>query len=147
MEQMADHGQDANGKWRPRHSKDTSFARLGNNLKCISKKDNRTDTQTGCNTTACMWALAHLRKVTGVTISPALQHRSTLSHIFLRYFESHVPRVSPGMQCSVYNSPSAALSQNLQPSPLVFLNNIIQPVPPKPHTFSGRCLYGTEEIF
>lgn len=146
---MVDCAQDANGKWRPQHRKDTSFAGLGNNLKCISTNDHRTcpcKHTTGCNTTACMCALAHLRKVTAGDDQPAVQRRSTLSHIFLRYFEPHVPRVTPGMQCSLYNSPSAGLSQNLQSSPF-FKNNIIEPVPPNPHTFSGHYLYGTDGKF
>lgn len=124
---MADCAQDDNGKWGPWDSKDTSFARLGNNLKCISTKDHRarpckhTSLQTGCNTTACMCTLAHFRKVTAGYDQPALQRWSTPSHIFLRYFESHVPRVTPGMQCSLYNSPSAGLSQNLQSSPFFLI--------------------------
>lgn len=120
--QMADCVYDANRKWRPQHSKHTSLARLGNNLKCISTKDHRTcpckhtGLQTGCNTTALMCALAHLRKVIAGDNERVLQHWHTLSHILLRYFESCAARVAPEMQCSLYNSPSAGPRQNLQSS-------------------------------
>lgn len=135
---------DANRKWRPRHSKDTSLARLGNNLKCISTKDHRTcpckhtGLQTGCNTTALMCALVHLRKVIAGDNQPVLQHWRALSHIFLRSFEFCVARVL--LRCSAVYTTALLLGQDKTHSLVFFKNNVTQLVPPKPCTFSGHCL-------
>lgn len=53
---------------------------------------------------------------------PAVQHRSTLIHIFLRHFECHIPSIAPEMQCSLHNSLTEGLSQNLQWSPGLLLS-------------------------
>lgn len=94
--QMADCVYDANRKWRPQHSKHTSLARLGNNLKCISTKDHRTcpckhtGLQTGCNTTAL---------VCSGTLEKGHSRWQWTSSAALAYAESHSSEILWALCC------------------------------------------------